>query len=292
MSDALEKAFAAAHAPMAVITSNGRFVRVSGALCALLDTTADELCERTVDDITHPVDLAEAAASRRRVVGEGPVVDRGVWRLMRGDGSFVAMHVACSLVDEREGHLLWQLAELPGEPSSTPARGDAFSIARGRRGFERAVHHQLLRCRRYGEQAALVRCSLQDLGRVRADHGDEAADRLLGLVTDAVRGRLRDTDLVGRLGENEIAALLMHAGPEVQRGAADAIRIAAEGERVEVDEGLAGTRASVGVSSLVASGTVGRAFLEAGGGGAPRQPLRLESIDGKVQTLRYVPGLA
>jgi GGDEF domain-containing protein/CheY-like chemotaxis protein/two-component sensor histidine kinase len=278
---ALDQVFAAAPVPTALITREGRLVRVSQALCALMDMAPEELRQRTVHDLTHPADRPDD--------GEA-VSDWRVCRLVRADGSVVTAHVVCSAIGDAADHLLWQLAELPAEQATGTPPGDAISIASGRRSFERSVHHQLLRCRRYGEQAVLVRCSLGDLGQVRAEHGDAVAERLLALVTYAVRGRLRDTDLVARLDEDEIGALLMHAGPEVQRGAAEAIRMAVEGESVDGPDGPIVTHAVVGVSSLAAAGTVGRAFLEAGGD-APLGPLRLDAREGQAQALPYLPGL-
>jgi len=274
---ALEKAFAATPAPMALISREGRFVRVTRALCALLMVGPDELLERAVDDITHPVDLSGAVSGRRRVLAGGPVVDRGTWRLRRGDGSFIAAHVSTSLADELEGHLLWQLVPTTAEPAVT--RHEAALASRTRRAFERAVHQQLLRCRRYGEQAALVRCSLDDLAHVREEHGDEAADHLAGLVFDAVRNRLRDTDVVTRLGGSEIGALLPHAGPEVQRAAVEGIREAAEGQRVYTPAGAIGTGVQIGVAALAGVDSLARAFAVADIGATARQALHLEMLD-------------
>ena len=108
----------------------------------------------------------------------------------------------------------------------------------GQRSFERAVRHQLLRCRRYGEQAALVRCSLHGLPDVRSTHGPEAADRLVAGILDVVRRRLRGTDVVAYVGDHEIAALLAHADMDAANTTADAIREAAENLRVATAHGV------------------------------------------------------
>jgi diguanylate cyclase (GGDEF)-like protein len=134
----------------------------------------------------------------------------------------------------------------------------------GRRGFERAVRHQVLRCRRYGEQAALVRCSLDGLPDVRTADGPDVADRLIAAIVEAVRRRLRSTDVVAYVGDHEIAALLAHADLDAASTTADAIREAAEDQRVETPRGFVGTSAEVGVASLARAGSPGRAFLEAG----------------------------
>jgi PleD family two-component response regulator len=90
-----------------------------------------------------------------------------------------------------------------------------------------------------------------------------------------VRRRLRGTDVVAYVGDQEIAALLAHADMDAAKTTADAIRDAAQDLRVETSSGPVGTDASVGVASLVGAGSPGRAFADAGlsmntPAGAPR----------------------
>jgi diguanylate cyclase (GGDEF)-like protein/PAS domain S-box-containing protein len=258
----LERAFHAAPMPMALITTDGQIMRVNRDLCSLLGFTAGSLVGRSVEELTHPADLPEGDGARERRL----IVDRGTWRLVRADGSCVRVRAATSLVDEREGAegcLLWRLSEIASEPHAEGGAGVLVGLP-GRRAFDRAVRHQLLRCRRYGEQAALVRCSLDGLRDVRAADGSEVADRLIAAIVEAVRRRLRSTDVVAYMGDDEIAALLAHADRDAASTTADAIREAAEGQRVVAPRGFVGTSAEVGVASLARAGSPGRAFLEAG----------------------------
>jgi diguanylate cyclase (GGDEF)-like protein len=209
------------------------------------------------------------------------MVDRGTWRLARADGSYLRVSASASLVDGSDGAdacLLWHLADAPEEPRESGA--GVLAGPPGRRAFERAMRHQLLRCRRYGEQAALVRCSLHGLGDVRAVHGAETADRLVSGILDGVRRRLRGTDVVAYLGDDEIAALLAHADMDAAKTTADAIRDAAQNLRVETAAGPVGTDASVGVASLVGAGSPGRAFTDAG--------LAMRSRDGTANVGRFM----
>ena len=130
--------------------------------------------------------------------------------------------------------------------------------------MERAVRHQLLRCRRYGEQAALVRCELHGLPRRASSHGPEVADRLVAGILDVVRRRLRGTDVVAYVGDDEIAALLAHADMDAANTTADAIREAAESLRVPTTGRARGDRRDVGVAALAGAGSAGRAFADAG----------------------------
>jgi PAS domain S-box-containing protein/diguanylate cyclase (GGDEF)-like protein len=258
----LDRAFHGAPVPMALISTEGRIVRVNRALCSMLGYGARALVERTVEELIHPADLpADGAGSGRRLI-----VDRGTWRLVRADGSYVRVRAATSLVDDSEGAdgcLLWHLSEVGEEHHADGGAGVLVGLP-GHRAFERAVRHQLLRCRRYGEQAALVRCSLDGLPDVRTADGPDVADRLIAAIIDAVRRRLRSTDVVAYTGDHEIAALLAHADLDAATTTADAIREAAEDQRVVTPRGFVGTSAEVGVASLARAGSPGRAFLEAG----------------------------
>jgi PAS domain S-box-containing protein/diguanylate cyclase (GGDEF)-like protein len=278
----LDRAFDVAPVAMALISADGRLVRVNRALCTLLGFTTDELLQRTVQELTHPDELRDEATRRRAVLERRVMADRGRWRLARADGSYVHVSAAASLVDDAGGAepcLLWNLGDAVEEPRAGGA--DVLSGAPGRRAFERAVRHQLLRCRRYGEQAALVRCSLGGLPELRSEHGTEVADRLIAAILDAVHRRLRSTDVVAYVDDNEIAALLAHADLDAAHTTAEALREAAESQRVATPEGPVGSDAEVGVASLARAGSPGRAFVEAG--------LAMHGRDGDTARLRRFP---
>lgn len=262
----LDRAFHVAPAAMALISAEGRLVRVNRSLCALLGFGADELVGRMVQDLTHPADLPDEEVRRRLVLERRVIVDRGTWRLARADGSYLRVSASASLVDgsdSTDACLLWHLTDAPEESAARSGAG-VLAGPPGQRSFERAVRHQLLRCRRYGEQAALVRCSLHGLGGVRATHGNDAADKLVAVILDSVRRRLRGTDVVAYVGDHEIAALLAHADMDAAKTTADAILEAAQNLRVQTAHGPVGTDVSVGVASLVGAGSPGRAFADAG----------------------------
>jgi PAS domain S-box-containing protein/diguanylate cyclase (GGDEF)-like protein len=261
----LDRAFDVVPVPMALISAEGRLVRVNRSLCGLLGFSPDELLGRMVQDLTHPADLPHEEMRRGLVLERRVIVDQGTWRLACADGSYTRVSASASLVDGAEGAeacVLWHLSDAVQEERASAA--DVLAGPPGQRAFERAMRHQLLRCRRYGEQAALVRCSLHGLPDVRSIHGPEAADRVVAGILDVVRRRLRGTDVVAYVGDHEIAALLAHADMDAAHTTAEAIREAAENMRVTTAHGVVGTDATVGVASLVGAGSPGRAFADAG----------------------------
>ena len=78
---------------------------------------------------------------------------------------------------------------------------DPLTGLRNRRLFEHDLKLQVARSRRYGEQAAVMVIDLDDFKRVNDQHGHKVGDDTLKAVARALTRRLRETDLVARLGE-------------------------------------------------------------------------------------------
>ncbi|WP_205697055.1 PAS domain S-box protein [Conexibacter sp. SYSU D00693] len=131
------------------------------------------------------------------------------------------------------------------------AEHDALTGTRNRRGFERDISEQVGRARRYGEQAALLMIDVDDFKAVNDQHGHKTGDRALKAIAAALRRRLRETDVVARIGGDEFAVLLPYAGAEQAEVVRRDLRDAVAGVRVELPGGgVLGVRASVGLALI------------------------------------------
>src|SRR5215218_2017327 len=90
---------------------------------------------------------------------------------------------------------------------------DALTGLLNRRRFEEELERHLARGRRYGMTGALIVLDLNDFKAVNEAHGPRAGDRVLIAVDEALANRLRDTDLLARVGGNQFAVLLPQAKP-------------------------------------------------------------------------------
>jgi diguanylate cyclase (GGDEF)-like protein/PAS domain S-box-containing protein len=113
------------------------------------------------------------------------------------------------------------------------AEHDALTGARNRRRFERDLSEQVARARRYGEQAALLILDVDDFKRINDLHGHRTGDRALKEIAAALMRRLRETDVVARIGGDEFAVLLPYANESQAQVVAKSLQDAIEGCRID-----------------------------------------------------------
>jgi diguanylate cyclase (GGDEF)-like protein/PAS domain S-box-containing protein len=184
--------------------------------------------------------------------GESPVTLDVHWRTRAGDLRLIAWsntaltgpdgavtHVVGTGIDVTERRRLEQsLRHL--------ADHDDLTGLINRRRFQEDLERHLAECRRYGMAGALLVLDLDGFKAVNDNHGHSAGDQVLRGVAEALRSRLRESDIVARLGGDEFAVLLPRETPEAADRVCQALQegIRAEvptpgGRRIEVSVGFA-----------------------------------------------------
>jgi diguanylate cyclase (GGDEF)-like protein len=113
----------------------------------------------------------------------------------------------------------WRIAELEARADIDPLL-DILN----RRGFERELKRAQAYVARYGTPAVLMFIDLDDFKAINDRYGHAVGDALLKLVAAKLAGRVRASDVVGRLGGDEFGVLLWHI---------DAAQAAAKAEELE-----------------------------------------------------------
>jgi diguanylate cyclase (GGDEF)-like protein/PAS domain S-box-containing protein len=136
------------------------------------------------------------------------------------------------------------------------AEHDALTGCRNRRRFERDVSDQLARARRYGEQAALFILDVDGFKAINDTHGHKTGDRALKALTAALKARLRDTDVIARIGGDEFAILLPYLSADHAERVAEDLRGLISQTTITTDTGeLVSLGASVGVALIDGTAT-------------------------------------
>jgi diguanylate cyclase (GGDEF)-like protein len=201
----LSRVLDAAATLTAVVTVDGDLAHWEGAWRPAATTWYDAIPERE-----H---FAAREALSRAVSGGEPVeVELNVkasdgelrpvsWTLAAAGGSVVATGVDAV----ERGRIERDLHELVDR--------DALTGLLDRRRFEEELERHVSQGRRYGMGGVLIVLDLNGFRSVNEEHGQRAGDRVLIAAAKALTNRLRETDLLARIGGDQFAVLLPRAKP-------------------------------------------------------------------------------
>ena len=225
---------------MALFNSDGEYVRVNDALAQLLGRSEAQLLGHRDQEYTHPEDRQADVDAAWEILDGRRNTHQTEKRFVRPDGS--ARWVLANLVflrDDAGRPLSWvgQFLDITTRREQEAALRhmadhDELTGLLNRRAFHQSLEQQLARGRRYGPGGAIVMLDLEGVKRVNDTLGHQAGDELIAGCAVTLRERLRESDLLARLGGDEYAVLLPAGGRGDAEVVADAL-VAAVRERDE-----------------------------------------------------------
>jgi diguanylate cyclase (GGDEF)-like protein/PAS domain S-box-containing protein len=130
------------------------------------------------------------------------------------------------------------------------ATTDNLTGAANRHEFFRMADLELRRAKRYGHALTVIMLDIDYFKSINDTHGHQAGDAVLKALSALVRAALRDTDIFGRLGGEEFAAVLPET--DIQGGVPVAERLRRElaGLTVRLRDAALRFTVSIGVSEV------------------------------------------
>ncbi len=159
-----------------------------------------------------------------------------------------AVQTLLTEIDDLRG----EVARLKAKLSETEglADRDALTPLLNRRALVRELGRIRTFAQRYGSPASLVYFDMDDLKGVNDRFGHAAGDAAIKAVAERLLANLRDSDIVGRMGGDEFAVILVQADHATAEGKAAQLARAIEAEPLRFGDWSAPLHVSWGVREI------------------------------------------
>jgi diguanylate cyclase (GGDEF)-like protein/PAS domain S-box-containing protein len=243
----LDAAFDAMPIGMALFNTDGEYVRVNAALCALLGRSHEDLIGIRDQELTHPDDRQSDVDAAWRILNGELSSWQCEKRFVRPDGTIVWTLASLTFLRDEYGRPLCWVGQFQDVTDlRRMASRDPLTDALNRR----ALDAELGRCAASGLQAALLLLDLDGFKDINDAHGHNAGDELLRQTADTIRGRLRHDDVLARVGGDEFVVLLPHTDLEQAGLVAEDLALLVAGQRFVFDGVERAVTASIGLAPV------------------------------------------
>src|SRR5579875_620523 len=221
--------------PMLLADDDARYVDANPAACAFFGLSRTELCALRVADFAPEEARASFEAVWQSFLHEGK--QRGEYTLQLPDGRVCEIEFSATAnvtpgrhlsiirdISERkrlEAELEQQIAV-----ANSLARTDALTGLPNRRVWDDRIVDALHQAKRSNEPLTIAVIDLDDFKTINDTGGHAAGDRLLQELADAWQKRLRDIDLLARVGGDEFWLLFPACPPGLEHAVLDRMRAA------------------------------------------------------------------
>ena len=202
---------------MALVATDGQWLRVNRSLCELVGYPEKDLLNKTFQDITHPDDLdTDLGYVQRMLAGEIETYQMEK-RYIHKEGHVVWILLSVSLVHDEEGVPLYFVSQMQDiterkrleDELRHHAFHDLLTDLPNRQLFVDRLGHTLQRIkRRRGQEVAILFMDLDNFKAVNDSLGHEVGDRLLVEVVERIKNSLRREDTLARFGGDEFTILI------------------------------------------------------------------------------------
>ncbi len=209
-------AFYQANVGMLKLDTEGKVIEANQAMADILDYRRDVLLQMSLGDLLMDGELVIDGVGR---IDWDRQLRPSELRFRRRDGSLVwgerhrraqragGLSVFAIIEDVSQNHALAR--EIEHHASHDPLTGLI-----NRREIERLLERALLQVRSEGGTHALCYINLDHFKLVNDSFGHAAGDQMLRAFAEYLVAAVRDGDWVGRLGADEFAVFLAHAGQD------------------------------------------------------------------------------
>jgi diguanylate cyclase (GGDEF)-like protein/PAS domain S-box-containing protein len=200
---------------MALVSTDGRWLRVNNSLCELVGYAEEELLAKSFPDLTHPDDLDHNRAYVEQLLAGSILSCQMEKRYIHKNGHIVWVLLSASLVRNAQGeplHFLTQIQDITERKRAEDALKslslvDELTGLYNRRGFQAFAEHHYNQARRAHQRLMIFYADLDDMKQINDTYGHKEGDAALVKTASILRETFRDSDVIARIGGDEFTIL-------------------------------------------------------------------------------------
>tara|TARA_R110001599_G_scaffold146321_7_gene329443 strand:+ start:4755 stop:6227 length:1473 start_codon:yes stop_codon:yes gene_type:complete len=231
-TELFESAFEHAAIGMALVSLEGRWLRVNNAAIELLGYSETELLTNDFQTLTHPDDLDKDLGLLREMLSGERDTYRMEKRYFNKNRQEIWALLSVSMVRDENGkpeYFVSQIQDISAQKRAEAelqqrqkqlealndrleqlSTTDPLTQLNNRRALEERLHEELSRSKRTGDPLSLLIVDVDHFKRYNDTHGHPEGDQALRALAAALSDVSRTNDTVARLGGEEFVLLLPH----------------------------------------------------------------------------------
>ncbi|PUT39173.1 sensor domain-containing diguanylate cyclase [Legionella taurinensis] len=207
---------------MALVSLEGRWLKVNKSLCQITGYTKEELLQLDFQRITYPDDLQTDLSHVRQLLNGTIKYYQMEKRYIRKNGDIVWILLSGSLVRDAHGAPLYFIAQIQNIDAQKRAEHelvrmayhDALTGLANRKQLEQSFQLFMAYAKRHKRSIALLFMDLDDFKKINDTFGHDAGDLLLIEIASRLTASVRSSDVVGRQGGDEFLIILSEISNE------------------------------------------------------------------------------
>ncbi|SMF03937.1 PAS domain S-box protein [Desulfovibrio gilichinskyi] len=238
---------------LCVADFNDSFIELNPAWSTTLGWSTEELKQHKLSGLVHPEDKGRTLEIKKRLFS-GESVHHFENRYQYKDGSWKWLSWNCiaDLVRKQVVAVVRDVTmqKKMMEELKTLANTDSLTGANNRRFFIEKAKLEFERFKRYGGTICMIMMDIDDFKNINDTYGHDAGDVVLKELVRCCRETLRTTDIFGRVGGEEFAAVLVHGDINTAKLIAERLRRKLKKMEVEINGKVIRFTVSIGLACL------------------------------------------
>lgn len=213
---------------MALVSTEGTWLKVNDALCQLVGYTKEELLDSNMQTITYPEDIGVGAEDEQQLLSGTKKFYHVEKRYTHKNGKSIWVLLSYSLIRDGTNSPLYFIVQIQNINAQKHAEQELKYIAyhdvltglANRKQLDKSFETTLAYAKNHSKEIAVLFIDLDYFKEVNDQLGHDVGDRLLIEVAKRLKSSLRATDIVSRQGGDEfivVLTALTHVGQATER---------------------------------------------------------------------------